>query len=291
MPRPFREAVMKGDFMSKQLTFVSEPNETKRTRLNALAGTPTLVAKAATVVTEIMQTIESDVEKFADLFESSKADHIAMETLINEAYDLSTVDVDFLKQLDEDELTSMLKSQQSKRSRAKSKPMTVDNYKSMMNAAISELLIRTVLDKPRAAGGAGFNGKSILDYTPEEIQALSDDQEALRRAIRNVQSQKCIMKHKDGFDEASEAYQAILKVEAVLKDLRVVVPRQRTDKTKKMIQDALAEHDVENLKAADSKELLKMIAQMVADEEGASVDTDEEDAEVTDNEEVTEDVE
>ena len=288
MPRPFREAVMKGDFMSKQLTFVSEPNETKRTRLNALAGTPTLVAKSATVVTDIMQTIETDVEKFADLFESSKTDHIAMETLINEAYDLSTVDVDFLKQLSEEELNGMLKSQQSKRSRAKSKPMTVDNYKSMMNAAISELLIRTVLDKPRVSGGGGFSGKSILDYTPEEIQALGEDQEALRRAIRNVQSQKCIMKHKEGFDEASEAYQAILKVEAVLKDLRVVMPRQRTDKTKKMIQDALAEHDVENLKAADSKELLKMIAQIVADEEK---DTDEEVVEEAATEEVTEDVE
>jgi len=129
------------------------------------------------------------------------------------------------------------------------------------------------------------------EYTPEEIQALGEDQEALRRTIRNVQSQKCIMKHKEGFDEASEAYQALLKIEAVLKDLRIVTPRQRTDKTKKMIQDALAEHDVENLKAADSKELLKMIAQMVADEEGTSVDTDEEDVEATNNEEVTEDAE
>lgn len=276
MPRPFREAVMKGDYMSKQLTFVSEPNETKRTRLNALAGTPTLVAKSATVVTEIMQTIENDVEKFADLFEASKTDHVAMETLVNEAYDLSTVEVDFLRDLSEEELTSMLKSQQSKRSRAKSKPMTVDNYKSMMNAAVCELLIRTVLDKPRAAGGFGAGGKSILEYTPEEIAALGEDQEALRRVIRNVQSQKCIMKHKEGFDEAGEAYQALLKVEAVLKDLRVVVPRQRTDKTKKMIQAALAEHDVENLKAADSKELLKMIAQMVGTEEAAEEAADEE---------------
>jgi len=277
--------------MSKSLTFVPETNETKRTRLNALAGTPTMVARASEVVAEIMQTIESDVEKFADLFEASKTDHIAMETLVNEAYDLNTVDADFLKQLGEDELTSMLKSQQSKRSRAKSKPMTVDNYRAMMNAAVCELLIRSVLDKPRASGGGFGSGKSVLDYTPEEIQALGEDQEALRRTIRNVQSQKCIMKHKEGFDEASEAYQALLKIEAVLKDLRIVTPRQRTDKTKKMIQDALAEHDVENLKAADSKELLKMIAQMVADEEGTSVDTDEEDVEATNNEEVTEDAE
>ena len=277
--------------MSKSLAFVPEVKEGKRSRLNALASTPTMVAKATEVVAEIMHTIENDVEKFGELFESSKTDHIAMETLINETYDLNTVDIDFLKSLDEKELTSMLKSQQSKRSRAKSKPMTVDNYRSMMNAAVCELLIREALDKPRAAGGFGSSGRSILEYTPEEIQALGEDQEALRRVIRNVQSQKCIMKHKEGFDEASEAYQSILKVEAVLKDLRVVVPRQRTDKTKKMIQDALAAHDVENLKAADSKELLKMIAQIVAEEEGTSVDIDEEDVEAMDNEEVTEDVE
>lgn len=266
--------------MSNKLQFDTyAPNE--RPRLNALAGTPALTQCAAAVVTEIMQTIENNADKYAELFESSKTDHIAMETLIDETYDLSTIDIEFLKAIGEDELTNMLKSQQSKRSRAKGKPMTVDNYKNMMNAAVSELLIRKVLDKPRAAGGFGASGKSILDYTPEEIQALGEDQEALRRVIRNVQSQKCIMKHKEGFDESSEAYQAILKMEAVLKDLRVVMPRQRTDKTKQMIKQALAEHDVENLKAADSKELLKMIAEIVADETATE----------TTNEEVTEDAE
>ena len=275
--------------MSKGLQFVThDENGLVRTRMNALAGTPLLVACSAQVVAEVMQTIENDAEKYSELFEASKTDHVAMETLITEVYDLSTVDASFLKQVGEDELLGMLKSQQSKRSRAKSKTMTVDNYKSMMNAAVSELLLREALDKPRSSGGFG-SGRSILDYTPEEIQALGEDQEALRKAIRNVQSQKCVLKHKEDFDESNETYQSLLKLEAVLKDLRIVMPRQRTDKTRQKIKDALAAHDVENLKAADSKELLKMIAAMVADEEGP-VDTEEVE-EATNNEEVAEDAE
>lgn len=275
--------------MAEKLLF-AESNGTETEGTRALAGTPALVECSAKVVNEILTIINDDADKYSELFEASKSDHVAMETLINTVYDLSTVDVDFLKTLDEATLLGMLKSQQSKRSRAKGKTMTMTNYKNMMNAAISELLLRTVLDKPRGAGGF-TGGKSILDYTPEEIQALGEDQEALRRAIRNVQSQKCIMKHRDDFDETSEAFQSLLKIEAVLKDLRVVTPRQRTDKTKKMIQETLAAYDVESLKAADSKELLKMIAQMVFDEENASVDTTEEVAEEIVNEEVTEDVE
>lgn len=276
--------------MAEKLMFVVDENETTRDGVRALAGTPALVECSAKVVNEMLEIINDEADNYGELFEASKSDHVAMETLINSVYDLNTVDVDFLKKLDEETLNGMLKSQQSKRSRAKSKTMTMTNYKAMMNAAVSELLLRIVLDKPRGAGGFA-SGKSLLDYTPEEIQALGEDQEALRRAIRNVQSQKCIMKHRDDFEETSEAFQSLLKIEAVLKDLRVVTPRQRTDKTKKMIQEALAAHDVEHLKAADSKELLKMIAQIVADEEPTSVDTDEPVAEEADNKEVTEDVE
>ena len=263
------------------MNFVELEGTKKTTSTKMLAGTAQLTNVASTIVNGVMDAIQADFENKRELFEASKADHGAMDTLLDETYDLSSVDISFLKELDEDVLMGILKSQQSKRSRAKGKPMTVDNYKNMMNGAVSEGLVRLALNKPRATNNIGFNGKSILEYSPEEIQALANDQEALRRMIRNVQSQKCIMSHKDTFDELDEKYQALLKVEAVLKDLRVAAPRKQNDKTKKALKEMLADSDIDGLKAADSKDLLKQIMALIDDEE----------SEDTNVEEVTEDAE
>jgi hypothetical protein len=92
----------------------------------------------------------------------------------------------------------MLKSQQSKRSRAKSKAMTLDNYTTLLTAAIAEDIIREIYNKPKSAGGF-HRAAGTVDYTIDQLQALHDDQEALRKEIRNVQSKKSIMKSKNPF--------------------------------------------------------------------------------------------
>jgi len=277
--------------MSKNvLNFVESENK-KSAGVKMLGGTAQLTQLARTIVNDIMDVIESDFDNKAALFEASKVDHGAMDTLISESYDLTTVDVSFLKELDEDTLNGMLKSQQSKRSRAKSKEMTMDNYAAMMNGAVSEHLLRLVMNKPRGTAGFGYGGKPILEYTPEEIQALADDQDALRRAIRNVQSQKCIMKHKDDFVETDEKYQALLKVEAVLKDLRVAMPASRGSKIKAELQELIGDRDIDSLKAADSKDLLKQIQAMLDAQDAAKVEAEEEPVDVEADSEVTEDAE
>ena len=258
--------------MSKNmLGFVETENENQKRKVKILSCTAKLTETAAEVASNVLDTVESDFENKKALFEMSKTDHSAMDTLIDTTCDLTKVDIGFLKELDEQTLNSSLKSQQSKRSRAKGKTMTMDNYKSMLTAAIAEGLVRLVLNKPRVGYG-GFTGRSILDYTPEEIQELAQDQEALRRAIRNVQSHKCIYKAREDFNEADERYQSILKVEAVLKDLRVTAPRVHTDKTKNKLKEMLEGYDIESLKAADSKDLLKQISQLV---EADAIITDE----------------
>ena len=170
---------------------------------------------------------------------------------------------DPLRFLDEDTVESMLKSQQSKRSRAKGKAMTLDNYKTLMTAAIAEDILRELYNKPKQAGGTKRRGS--VEFTTEQLDALSADQVQLRKEIRNIQSKKSIMKSKADFDESSEAWQQLLKVESMLKDLRVggrgstVV---EVDTTKDALADVLDGVDIEHLKAADAKELLARISEL-----------------------------
>src|SRR5690606_12371926 len=97
----------------------------------------------------ILQHINEHADELAELVAESQKSHDAMDKLINECYKLKTVNIDFLKKLDEKTLEGMLKSQQSKRSRAKSKIMTLDNYRNMMMGAVAENLIRYALGKEK----------------------------------------------------------------------------------------------------------------------------------------------
>lgn len=203
--------------------FTANTKETKGKR--ALSGTAEMTANAEVVVNNIFEELSNCYEDYAETFEQSKVDANAMDTLINQfTDDFSDVDVSFLEKYDDEELKAMLKSQQSKRSRSKSKEMTIDNYTAMMNAAVCELMIRTATGraKTRTAG----RGSSI--YTEEYLNSLADDQHELRRELRNVQSKMCIFrkKHPDDHSEFDE-YQELMRVENTLKEMRVPIEGHR----------------------------------------------------------------
>ena len=188
-----------------------------------------------------------------------------MDKLIDLLIDLNEVDVEFLKQLDEQTTDGMLKSQQSKRSRAKSKTMTLDNYKSMMAGAIAENLIRLATGKTKSAVGARRMSGSV-EFTAEELEALKNDQEQLKKEIRNVQSKKSIMKSKADFTEEDPRWQALLVAEEQLKAIRVTTSRTtvvKVDETKEKLAEVLSEVDVNSLKAGDSKSLLAKIQELI----------------------------
>src|SRR5690606_11549012 len=84
------------------------------------------------------KTVNDNFEEYKELIAKSKSDHGEMDELIAKAFNLADGDAEFLKELDEATLDGMLKSQQSKRSRAKSKVMTMDNYRTMMIGAIAD---------------------------------------------------------------------------------------------------------------------------------------------------------
>lgn len=257
--------------MSEQLNNLFSANENQESSASArsLAGTAQLTSVSSTIANDILKVMNDNFEDYKELVAKSKTDHSAMDQLIAKAYDLSVVDIEFLKQLDETTLDSMLKSQQSKRSRSKSKVMTMDNYRSMMIGAIAENLIRLVTGKPKSAAG-NRHAAGNVEYTAEELETLQNDQEKLRKEIRNVQSKKSIMKSKEGFSESDDRWQALLRAEEQLKALRSDTKTVVVDETKEKLSEVLAGIDpsaLKTMKNADAIALLKKAMALIADEQ------------------------
>lgn len=241
--------------------------ETNEATANArsLAGTAQLTAVANELVAECIKKLNDNLDEYREDFEASKHDHNAMDKLLAKLIDFDTVDVEFIKELDETTVDGMLKSQQSKRSRAKSKAMTMDNYKSMMAGAIAENLIRKATGKVKSAGGARRMSGSV-DFTAEQLEELREDQERLKKELRNVQSKKSIMKSKADFTEEDERWQALLVAEEQLKSIRVATGGTKVvkvDETKDKLAEMLSDLDPNSLKAADSKEMLARIKELL----------------------------
>lgn len=229
--------------------FTESTKETRGKR--ALSGTAEMTANAEVVVNDVLEALSNSYDDHAELFEQSKVDANAMDMLISEFTNkFEDVDVSFLEKYDEDELKSMLKSQQSKRSRSKSKDMTMDNYKSMMNAAVCELMIRkhTGNAKTRTAG----RGSNM--YTDEFLNSMAEDQHELRRELRNVQSKMCIFrkKHPEDFHDFDE-YKELERVEATLKEMRAPIESHRV---KMSDVTAALDVDVAALNLEDAQQLI-----------------------------------
>lgn len=239
-----------------------------------LSGTAQLTNVASSIAVQIINVMNENIEEYADKLRNSQHDSSAMDALIEEIAPLANhlEEVSFLNELSDDTIDGMLKSQQSKRSRCKAKAMTMDNYKSLMVGSISENLIRLATGKEKNGVGNRRAAGSV-DYTTEQLEQFEKDQEALRKEIRNVQSKKSIMKSKAGFSESDERWIALCRVEQQLKSLRTTNGGTRTvevDTTKIAVKELLTEVDIEHLKAAECKELLHKIADLVFDDEQAA---------------------
>lgn len=241
----------------------TETSEASSSRV--LSGTAQLTSLAAGIANDIIMFMNGDIDNYADAIKESQVDSNAMDELIDKCQSLNEYDVDFLRELDEQTIDGMLKSQQSKRSRCKGKAMTMDNYKSLMTASIAENLIRLATGKEKHAVG-NRRVAGAIEFTAEELEMLKEDQERLRREIRNIQSKKSIMKSKAGFSEDDERWQRLLTVETQLKALRVssTITIVEVDSTKDKLDELLRGSDIDSLKAADAKTLLADIQKLVA---------------------------
>ena len=254
--------------MSRELNGLFSEAEHKETAAGArsLEGTAQLTNVSSTIANNILKIANDNFDEYKELIAKSKSDHSAMDALIAKAYELKAEDGEFLKELDDKTIEGMLKSQQSKRSRTKSKIMTMDNYRTMLVGAVAENLIRLATDKPKQSVGSKSFGK--VEFTAEDLEELANDQDRLRKEIRNVQSKKSIMKSKEGFSEEDEKWQALLVAEAQLKGLRVDTVRTITvDTTKQALSEMFDDVDVANMKASDAKKLLELVGNLLKEDE------------------------
>ena len=251
--------------MLKDLFANNNTNQEVTNRGNQLDNTANLTRIATDIAREILKRAEADAEKYQTKIVESQKSHDVMDQLINEIYDLKQVDIEFLKAESEEVLDRMIKSQQSKRSRAKSKEMTFENYLTMLTGAVAENLLRIAANKPKSAGGGGAR-RGTVRYSEEELEAFKNDPEALRRALRNVQSKKSIYKSKADFDPESERWQELITVEEQLKAIRdgqTIEAEKAIEKTNQL-EEMLATIDTKDLKAAEAKEMLESIKQMLS---------------------------
>lgn len=236
---------------------------------NQLNKTAQLTANATHVAHKIVQAVIDDQATYSDRVAASQTSHDEMDRLIDDLGQLHEIDIDFLKTENDEVLDKMLKSQQSKRSRSKSKTMTQDNYTTMMTAAIAEGLLRLAMGKPKGAGGGATNSGDPR-FTDEQLVELGSNPEALTKAIRNVQSKKSIAKSKADFSEDTEKWQQLLEAEKQLKGLRSELSgiaskeSQAAIEANKKVQERLADEDLSKLSAKDALKLLQETKEMLA---------------------------
>ncbi len=253
-------------------------NEATTNAHRGLPGTMELTNIATAAAHRIVNAMEADIEIYRPRIQSSATNTRELDAILDELLEYNVDDDSILYNLDDEQVEGMLKSQQSKRSRSKSKAMTLDNYVTLLTAAIAERILREIYNKPKSAGGFQRAAGSV-DYTIEQLEALGNDQEALRREIRNIQSKKSIMKSKADFDEADPRWHALLKAEQQLKDLRVggrTATVVEVDKTRDALGELLAGKDISKMKSAEAHELLERIAAMANGSEPMDEDTAEE---------------
>lgn len=243
-------------FIMNKLEFMESTNESKGFKV--LHGTTLMQTISANLTAKAFAELQQNDEAY-DLFKDSQTDANIMDALVDKLLP-SFADEDFsaLAEIDNAEFGKMLASVQSKRCRLAKKSMTMDNYRSLLDAAICEKIIRTLTNRPK--GSFAASGSVLKVFTDEELQQLSTDQFRLRAMIRNVQSRKSIAKKAEDFSEDSENWQRLLEIESQLKSIRTVVePQTRGPQVSAEVVKILSDEDTDKMTKA---QLLEVIAKI-----------------------------
>lgn len=256
-----------------------------------LAGTQQLTQLASRLAQQIMASAESDLEIYGQSIIESKTSTRALDSLVSSWISKEGVvtdeDIEFLRASDDATVTSMQKSQQSKRSRMKKvleTADTVENYMSLLTAACAEHIIRKAFNKTKSIGTSRRGGNAVT-YTEEELQELMLDQERVRREIRNVQSKISIYKRKNADQDeelriADPHWQALQTAYAQLKDIRTNLDghqRLSAVKVSKQLEHILNElPEIDKLKLNEAKQALKSIEALIKGEPAEEDENNEE---------------
>lgn len=234
---------------------------------NQLAMTARLTQVSTMIANQVLKELYANTALYKDKIVASQKSHDAMDDLIGEIYPLGADETEWLEGMDAEEMDKMIRSQQSKRSRAKGKIMTTENYKVMMIGAVAENLLRIASGKQKSIGGGAAMGD--VGFDDEDLEALAAVPEDLKKAIRNVQSKKSIMKSKAGFSEDDARWQQLLIAEAQLKAVRDRGAAELSEEAKHALdvknqaEELLADVDTDSLSPEEAATLLRSVKEML----------------------------
>lgn len=209
-----------------------KPHLEQSEKSRQLGITVPLNTLAMNKVNEVWKALEAQGPTAAERVKESTDSNEALMALVKEYVKYDPMELEFLTATDDATIESALKSQASKRSRMRSmlkEAFTQVNYKSLLQAAIAEHLVRLAIGKPTGARGSrARSSKAINSLLPyAELIKLAEDQNELRRQLRNVQSRCSTYKsslRNAGFSNeeilADERYIEFRAIEDQLKDAR-----------------------------------------------------------------------
>lgn len=211
---------------------------TNGTESRKLDFTPILIGTANTMATELMQVVAKKPE--LHVLANKAIDSGEPQDLINlikEVYPDTAIHskATILEGCDEGQLSRLLESRRSDRSKAKTKGprSNVQVCRTYISAMIAELLIRDYWKKPYT----GQTGSAEID-----IDSMANDQDALSRKVKSLQSKKSRLTKLAVYDKSAKAeLQEVVAEIARLNELRPSVRAQAKVVVKDLDIDKLRE--------------------------------------------------
>lgn len=230
-------------------TFSGTLQDTTETR--KLDYTPVLISTSNQRAQDLMVNVGKKPELF-DLANRAIDNGVAQDLidLIKAVYndDQIKTDAAILDGCDETQLGKLLESRRSDRSKAKKKNprSNVQVCKTYISSMYAELLIRSYWNKP-------YTGQ--VGATELNIEALKDDQEALSRKVKSLQSKKSRLNKIAQYDE--NARKELEEVKDEIARLNALRPTVRTTPSKTVVKDLDVDRLREVLKGIDPATLPK----------------------------------
>lgn len=219
-----------------------------------IPGSQELISACNTLALDAIKKASEDPEigKLAAAVQSG--DHAALEEFVAKA--VVVPDKSILEAATEDELSRLLESRRSDRSKAKKSGLTtLDNIRRYISAWIAELVIREASGKAYKAPSSGQLG----DFGDFE----STDRDEITKKIKSLQSKKCRLNQAyrtvvaAGIDSPELAKQ-IDEIEAEIKrlnEMRGTTPRVKSTDT--VVTDSQITAYLQSLSPEQLEELLK----------------------------------
>lgn len=251
--------------MSKKATspFDFEPSDNTSTESRRLDYTPALISLSNQRASELMTTVSKNPELHPlankALDDGQPQDLIDLIKAVYDDEQLKT-DAALLDGCDENQLSRLLESRRSDRSKSKKKGPRSNAVvcRTYISSMYAEMLIREYWNKP-------YTGQSnSVDY---DLDALKDDPDALSRKIKSLQSSKSRISQLAEYDDDAKA--KLGEIEAKIARLNSLRPTTRVqnrtivkDIGVDKIRDMLSTIDPATLPEGEQAKLLELMKKL-----------------------------